>query len=243
MSDILLPFFPFFKCLFHTYARTKKDRHSKYSFISDIILHIFIATHIGSGWDRLFFHFPAHAVLCFAFLAPGVLVTHWCFGYCWAELAQHQGCLSNPPLRRPTGCRQARGLEGDSWGTWSELTQKIFHTVCLTPSHKREGGKEKGGIFWVMVFAFWRNCHVYQHPTSQKFTWHLSAGMKWWINFFFFFFPSTCGFCFFLLNCHYLNPWSCPFYFLSVLAASQNQPSTIYSVHTDFLLMKGVHNW
>lgn len=36
-------------------------------------------------------------LLCFGFVARIVLVTHQCFGFCWALLAQHQGFIS-PPL-------------------------------------------------------------------------------------------------------------------------------------------------
>lgn len=96
-------------------------------------------THIGSGWDGLYFHFssPCSAVLCIS--STGVLVTHRCFGCCWAVLTQHQGCVSKPP---PKGQQAEDGQEvwrGESWGTWCELTQKILHTVCITLSHKREG--------------------------------------------------------------------------------------------------------
>lgn len=89
---------------------------------------------IGSGWDGLSFNFssPFSAVLCI---------------YSYRAVS---------PTHHPEGQQAVDGQEvwrGDSWDTRSELTQKIFHTVCIILSHEREGGKEKGGIFGVMVFG------------------------------------------------------------------------------------------
>lgn len=39
------------------------------------------------------FFMAAHEVLCFGFVARPVLIMHWCFGFCWASLAQHQGFI------------------------------------------------------------------------------------------------------------------------------------------------------
>lgn len=244
MSDILPTFF-FFNVFFTCSCKPKSICISKSSFKPDIILHMSFVTHIGSGWGcptlRLYFHFssPCSAVLCI-YSGRSVGRTLMVFGCCWAVLAQHQDSLSNPPLRRTTRCRQARGLEGRSWCTSSELTQKILHTVCIILSHKREGGKEKGGLFRAMVFAFWRNGHVYQFPTAQKFTGHLSVCWHETVNkFLLFFLPFHMCLLPFLLNCLYFNPWSCPSHYLSVLlrVGAGSQPvSALHNIFCSYLL-------
>lgn len=52
------------------------------------------STYIGSGWDGVSIpHSILHStVLC----SWKLLITHQCFGCCWAVLPQHRGCLSNP---------------------------------------------------------------------------------------------------------------------------------------------------
>lgn len=146
MCQIHFP--PFF--FFNVFFMRARICIPKYSFKPDIILRIFVLHTLGlvegiPHWD-LTFILAAHAALCFALIAAGVLVTPGCFAYCWAELTQHQGCLSNPPLRRPKSCRQARGSEGRHWGTWSELTQKIFHTIFIIKG--RVGRRREGYLGW-----------------------------------------------------------------------------------------------
>lgn len=60
-----------------------------------------------AGMD-LTFPTAAFTALCFVFVARTVLMTHQFIGNCWAVLAQHQGCLSNPP---PTTSRLGGGQE------------------------------------------------------------------------------------------------------------------------------------
>ena len=49
-------------------------------------------------------------VLCFVLVARKVLMTHQCFGYCWAVLPQHQGCLANiAPLTSRLGVGKILG--------------------------------------------------------------------------------------------------------------------------------------
>lgn len=87
---------------------------------------------------------------------------------------------SGPSLQpEATSSRQARGLQGRELGhlIWAD-SKDIPHYASYSVIK---------GIFRVMVFAFCRNCHVYQFPTPKNsLDIYLSAGMKWWINFFFF---------------------------------------------------------
>lgn len=58
-------------------------------------------------------------LLCFGFVARTVLVTHQCFGFCWALLAQHQGFIFPPLcLLQQLGQGRAWSWRGHSWHSW-----------------------------------------------------------------------------------------------------------------------------
>lgn len=61
------------------------------------IKHILLSRCIGSGWAGVDFPLEALSVLCFAWVAGKVLITHPSFGSCWVVLAQPQLCLSTLP--------------------------------------------------------------------------------------------------------------------------------------------------
>lgn len=74
-------------------------------------------------------------LLCFGFVARIVLVTHQCFGFCWALLAQHQGFIF-PPLcllqqagqgwtRRWERTQLAQLAKTDPNWPYSRFTEKI----------------------------------------------------------------------------------------------------------------------
>lgn len=181
----------------HALVNKKNIWLSKYSFESDIILHISFVAHIRSGWDGFHFHFSSPCSAVLAFIDISVLATPWCFGYCWAELTQHQGHLSNHHSEA-TGCRQARGLQRRQLGhlIWAD-SKDIPHCMHHTQSYK--GGWEgEGRDIQGYGVCLLQELPCVPSPYSQKFTGHLSVCWYEMMNkVLLFFFPFACVFCFF----------------------------------------------
>lgn len=82
-------------------------------------LFLFLLT--ASDWRRTF-HTAAFVVLCIVLIARTVLVSHQCFGYCCAVLAQHEGSISSSaPLLQPKVSKLGVGK--------TKLTKRLFHSI------------------------------------------------------------------------------------------------------------------
>lgn len=75
----------------------------------------------ASDWGRTF-HTAAFVVLCIVLTARTVLVSHQCFGYCCAVLAQHEGSISSSaPLLPPKVSKLGVGK--------TKLIKRIFRSI------------------------------------------------------------------------------------------------------------------
>ena len=101
---------------------------------------------------ELTFLIAAHVELCFAYVARVVLITNQSFGYCWAVLAEHQGCLSNLSHQRPVGSGWTNGWEGTQLGQLTPTDQRdiLYHmTPCWAIGGEWGGGKRGSKTAWL----------------------------------------------------------------------------------------------
>lgn len=89
-----------------------------------------------------FFFIEACMVLCTGFLVNKVVITHWCFSYCWAALTQSQGllCFWCCPASKGLGvCKELRG--------WTDEKDAPSHMVSHS-ARKARGRKEEHVELW-----------------------------------------------------------------------------------------------
>ena len=94
---------------------------------------------LGLAGMEFVFPIAALTVLCFVMVAGRTLIIHQCFGYCWAVLTQHQGCLSNATLS-PSRLGVGNILGGDIARTADPNWPKgysIPYDVCSAIKAKR----------------------------------------------------------------------------------------------------------
>ena len=146
-------------------------------------------------------------VLCSVLVARKVLITHQCFGYCWAVLAQHQGCLSNiPPLTSRLGVGKILG--GDTARTADPNWPKGYsmpYDVCSAIKARRR--RNKGGAFVYLCLSSGATATHTETLLPRK---RLDIAFWWEVeNKVFWFSLLLCAtFAFALLNCPYLDPWA-----------------------------------
>lgn len=142
--------------------------------------------YIGSGWDGVHFSTAALAVLCFGLVARMVLITHPCFGYCWAGPAEHHLSTFLPSR----GWGWARSWEGHNQASWPKLTKGIIQTTWISA---RWDIKAKGGGLFVILHCFPSGtmltnfCFALSQSTSCFQSYFLSPiplgsdGGSWWL--------------------------------------------------------------
>ena len=144
-------------------------------------------------------------MLCFVLVARKVLITHQYFGYCWAVLAQHQGCLSNFPSS-PVSWGWARSWEVTQPEELTQTDQTAYsipYDIWSAINSKRKERKRGRSLF--MTFVFRSNHYVYWSPASWEVAGHhLPMGSRKQIIYF----SLRAAFTFALLNCIYLDPWA-----------------------------------
>lgn len=86
--------------------------------------------------------------LSFGFLAGTVLVTHQCFGFCWALLAQHQGFISPPLcLLQQVGQGWARSWERTRLGQLAKIDPNWPYSR-LTKKNGGQAGQRSASGRW-----------------------------------------------------------------------------------------------
>lgn len=111
-------------------------------------------------------------LLCFGFVVRIVLVTHQCFGFCWALLAQHQGFIFPPtllaPATRPGGSKK---LGEVSWQQLAQLakTDPNWPDSRLTKKTGGEAGQRSASRRWQLP---WQN--LFPLPSFPSLTVPLS---------------------------------------------------------------------
>lgn len=81
-------------------------------------------------------------VLCTGFLVNKVVITHWCFSYCWAALTQSQGLLCFwccPPSKGLGACKELRD--------WTDEKDAPSHMASHSAT-KARGKKEEHVQLW-----------------------------------------------------------------------------------------------
>lgn len=142
---------------------------------------------------ELTFQIAACIVLCFAFVARTVLIliTHQCFGCCWAVFP------NNPHYhQKPVRWSWARIWEGTEAGQLPPTDQRdILYHVMLCSARKGREKEEEGVIFVVIVLVLGSSCCMCWGLVSQGVDGHLPDDGEEWINSYFCF-VSMYSFCF-----------------------------------------------
>lgn len=100
---------------------------------------------IWSGWGEVHFLFAALPVVSLALITRKVLITHQCFSYCWAVLAQYQHSFSKfPSPHQGAGGKQDPG-KGHNQASWPKLSKGVFHAIWL--GCRRYGKEDEGEAF------------------------------------------------------------------------------------------------
>lgn len=150
--------------------------------------------------------FILHSSLCGATIqrvAETMLLIHHHFGYCWRELAQHQGFFSFQVYPSCPSSKLAGGgyrvWRGPGQERWPHMTKGTVHITWCSAA-KAQGKEVQGRTFMIMVFVFPNNCYTWW--SLAFLAKRLPAAGKQWMNFLFCF-TCTCNICFPYLT-HYL---------------------------------------
>jgi len=167
---------------------------------------------LGMAEMGLIFPIADLIALCFILVARKVLIIHQCFGYCWAVLAQHQGCLSNIPPSL-VGWGWARTLGDTQPGKLTQTDERDipYHMMSAQQKKLRERRRRRGICYYI--------CLLEQPLCILKLCSQASPACgKYRINALFFF-ASTHGisFCFIKLALSW-SMRSFPSYFLPSLS-------------------------
>ena len=139
------------------------------------------------------FLIAACMMLYFRFMTKIVLITHQCFGYCQAVLAQHAGVLGWAffgifffPLHSASqwvGWEYAQSWKRTwSWElTWTDQRDVPYHTTLSSAIkyHRKEG---EGGDIHVCGISLPSNHSVHWSSVCKEAPGHLPANGKPWTN-------------------------------------------------------------